>query len=55
MNAGFGEGVKLVLLFQLTLGCVVHERSILQSYKEIAGPTPPAHRLSLAGNAARGG
>ena len=42
MDAGFGEGVKLVLLFQLALGCVIHERSVLQVYKEIAGPTARA-------------
>ena len=42
VRAGCGEGYKLVLLLQLALGCVIHERSVLQSYKKIAGPTTGA-------------
>jgi len=42
MDTGCGESDKLVLFFQLTLGCVIHERSVLQGYKEIAGPTARA-------------
>ncbi len=42
MDARFGESYKLVWLFQLTLGCVIHERSVLQGYKKIAGPTAHA-------------
>jgi hypothetical protein len=37
MGAAGGEGDKLVLLLQLTLSCVIHENSVLQSYKKIAG------------------
>jgi hypothetical protein len=42
VDSCFGEGDKLVWLLQLTLGCVIHERSVLQGYKEIAGPTAHA-------------
>jgi len=48
MHAAGGEGDKLVLLLQLTLGCVIHESSVLRKLKRLPGP-PPAHRLSLAG------
>jgi hypothetical protein len=42
VHAGFGKGYKLILLLQLALGCVIHERSVLQGYKKIAGPTARA-------------
>ena len=58
VDAGFGEGDKLVLLLQLALGCVIHERSVLQGYKKIAGPTAHASfqfsREGRAGVVARG-